>query len=334
MIVSKPFPFICQYVERLHDGLCQHHQSVGLTIGQRGWLSFSLRCIRLTETVCWHRLVRASLGQYSEALLSWYFRSLLSYELLLRLSWLLKSFSIYEGILVLDDTGKKRSKATKRIPYIHYFKSPESSGTRRGQEIVLLTLVTPTVTIPIAFEYYQPDPVYSGWAKVNQRLQKQGVAASQRPKKPPSNPQYPSKQQLALILLEQFAFNYPPVKVKAVLADALYGNAHFMETARQLFSETQVISQLRCHQTIDYRGRSWRLDEYFKAYPGVKQTHQVRGGKTIDIMVSSARLSVKAQKCKRLVIAIRYSHETGYRYLVATPRSWRTLDMVKTYTLR
>jgi hypothetical protein len=145
---------------------------------------------------------------------------------------------------------------------------------------------------------------------------------------------YPSKPQLALIRLEQFAFNYPQVKVKAVLADTLYGNAHFMETARQLFSETQVISQLRCNQTIDYRGRSWRLDEYFKAYPGVKQTPQVRGGKTIDIMVSSARLYVKAQKCKRLVIAIRYSHETCYRYLVATHLSWRTLDIMKTYTLR
>lgn len=120
-------------------------------------------------------------------------------------------------------------------------------------------LVTPTVTIPVAFEYYQPDPVYSRWAKVNKRLKKQGVAASQRPKKPlVNNPLYPSKQQLALTLLEQFAFNYPQVKAKAVLADTLYGNACFMEKAHQLFGETQVINQLRCNQKIDYRGRSWR----------------------------------------------------------------------------
>ncbi len=145
---------------------------------------------------------------------------------------------------------------------------------------------------------------------------------------------YPSKSQLALKLLEQFALNHPQIKVKAVLADALYGNAHFMETAHQLFSDTQVISQLRCNQKIDYRGRSWRIDEYFKAYPGVKQTHEVRGGKTVDIMVSSARLQVQAQGCKRFVIAIRYPHETNYRYLVATHLGWRTLDIVKTYTLR
>lgn len=334
MRVSTPFPFICQYVEQLHDRLYQ--QNAGLTPGQRKWLSFSLMCILVTESVCWRRFVRASLGQYSEALLSWYFRAPVSYELLLRMSvhLLIENFSIYEGILVLDDTGKKRSKATQKIPYVHYFKSPDSSGTTRGQQIILLALVTPTVTIPIAFEYYQPDPVYSRWAKVNKRLKKQGIVASHRPKKPPVNPLYPSKQQLALTLLEQFALNYPLVKVKAVLADALYGNAHFMEKAYQLFNETQVISQLRCNQKIDYRGRSWRIDEYFKAYPGVKQTYQVRGGKTVDIMVSSARLYVRAQACKRFVIAIRYPHETRSRYLIATHLSWRTLDIVKAYTLR
>lgn len=119
----------------------------------------------------------------------------LPYELLLRLSvnLLLKRFNIYEGILVLDDTGKKRSKTTQRIPYIHYFKSPDSSGTIRGQEIVLLALVTPTITIPIVFEYYQPDPEYSRWAKVNKRLKKQGVAASKRPKRPPVNSLYPQQ---------------------------------------------------------------------------------------------------------------------------------------------
>ena len=95
-----------------------------------------------------------------------------------------------------------------------------------------------------------------------------------------------------------------------------------------------MISQLRCNQKVDYRGRSWRIDDYFKAYPGVKQTHQIRGGKTVDIRVSSARLYVQAQACKRFVIAIRYPPETRYRYLVATHLSWRTLDIVKAFTLR
>ena len=48
----------------------------------------------------------------------------------------------------------------------------------------------------------------------------------------------------------------------------------------------------------------------------------------------SAVLVVKAQKCRRFVIAVRYLHETHYRYLVARHLSWRTGDIVKTYTLR
>lgn len=51
-------------------------------------------------------------------------------------------------------------------------------------------------------------------------------------------------------------------------------------------------------------------------------------------IVSSARLHIKAQACKCFIIAIRYLHETRYRYLVATHLGWRTLDIVKAYTLR
>ena len=44
----------------------------------------------------------------------------------------LESFGTFEGVLVIDDTGKKRSKVTKRIPYIHYYKDKEGTGTIRG----------------------------------------------------------------------------------------------------------------------------------------------------------------------------------------------------------
>jgi hypothetical protein len=40
--------------------------------------------------------------------------------------------------LVLDDTGKKRSKVTQRIPYVHYFKDKQGTGTVRRQEILFL----------------------------------------------------------------------------------------------------------------------------------------------------------------------------------------------------
>ena len=50
--------------------------------------------------------------------------------------------------------------------------------------------------------------------------------------------------------------------------------------------------------------------------------------------MSSARLYVEAHGGKRFVVAIRYSEQHDYRYLVATELSWRSLDIVQAHTLR
>ncbi len=336
MLIGNPLPFVSQYVERLSTGLEHRRKGAGLTPGQKTWLSFCLMGIIVTESVCWRKFVRAGLGSYLEALLSWYFRYPLSWGLFVSMSvnLVLESFSAWEGVLVIDDTGKRRSKVTKRIPYVHYFKDKVGTGTIRGQEVVFLVLITPLVTIPVGFEFYRPDPAYSEWARQEKRLKRLGVPKSERPPKPAVNSNYPTKQQVALCLLEQFARDHSEVKVRAVLADALYGNAAFMKQAAQLFGEIQVISQLRHNQKVYYRGRSWGLDEYFKAYPGVPRTPRVRGGKTVDMIVGSARLYVEAQGRKCFVVAIRHAGETDYRYLVASDLSWRTNDIVQAFTLR
>ncbi len=246
----------------------------------------------------------------------------------------LESFATWEGVLVVDDTGKKRAKVTKRIPYVHYFKNKARTGSIRGQEIVFLVLVTPCVTIPVAFAFYQPDPAYSAWAKQDKRLKRQGVAKSKRPRPPAPNARYLNKQQLALELLAQFALEHPQVRVNAVLADALYGSAAFMAQAVRLFPTVQMISQLRSNQKVRYRGRLWSVRDYFRAYPGVAQTVTIRGGETIELLVGSARLYVEFQGVKCFVVAVRYPDAPEYRYLVASDLSWRTLDIVQAYTLR
>ncbi len=286
----------------------------GLTPRRQAWLSFCLMCIIVTESIGWRKFVRAGLDSYSEALLSWHFRHPMTWGLLLSVSvnLVLKNFSVQEGILLIDDTGKKRSKVTQKIPDVHYFKNKEGTG----QEVVLLVLVTPLVTIPVAFEFYPPDPAYTQWARQNKRLKKPGVPSCQRPSKPAKNSDYPTKQQLALRLLTKFARDCSFVKVKAVLADALYGNANFMRETNQILAETQVISQLRHNQKIQYRGRTWPLSNYFKSYPGVSQNIQVRGMDTAQVIVGRAHLYVIAAKGKCFVIAIRYPDEPEYRYLV------------------
>lgn len=145
--------------------------------------------------------------------------------------------------------------------------------------------------------------------------------------------QHPQGRGLALGLLKQFADEYPKVRVKAILADALYGRAEFMQRASGLFHEIQVISQLRRNQKVEFRGRQWRVDECFRAYPGVSQMIRVRGGEPTEVLISSAHLYVQAQQRKCLFIALRYGGESEYRYLVACDFSWRTLDIVQAYTL-
>jgi hypothetical protein len=145
MLVGSPLPFIDEYVNQLSVRMEQHQTPTVLTAGRRAWLSFCLTCIIVTESLCWRKFVRASFGYYSEALLSWYFRQPLTWELLLLISvkLVLETFQIQEGLLLIDDTGKKRSKVTHQIPYVHYFKDKEGTGRRTGTRNRVISLRQP-----------------------------------------------------------------------------------------------------------------------------------------------------------------------------------------------
>src|SRR5262249_26695343 len=46
------------------------------------------------------------------------------------------------------------------------------------------------------------------------------------------------------------------------------------------------------------------------------------------------KLQVKAHEKKRTIIAIKYSDEEEYRYIIATDMSWQYLSIIQAYTLR
>jgi len=94
-------------------------------------------------------------------------------------------------------------------------------------------------------------------------LKKAAVAKQDRPVMPERNGLYPTKTRLALRLLQAFKDAHGGIKIKAVLADALYGERMFMDEAARIFDITQVISQLRENQTIEYRGKKRNLKDYF-----------------------------------------------------------------------
>jgi hypothetical protein len=338
VLISQPLPFVKAFVEAIDEAIRAHHPfSPGLTTIQRSWLGLCLMGVLVTNSVCWARFERASLGRYSLAALSWMFRhAKLPWELLLQKSVqvVLRSHGITWGSLVVDDADKERSKRTHRLAHVHKLKDKASGGFVMGQTLVFLLLVTERITVPVGFVFYMPDPALSAWRKQDQALKKKGVPKRQRPPKPPRNEAYPTKQALALQLLAQFRQHHPHIIIKAVLADALYGTAHFVDAASATFGGVQVISQLRRNQTVRFRNRTLSVQQYFERYPGVPQTLRIRGGREVHALVGSARLYVRAHGKKRFVIALKYAGEEDYRYLLASDLTWRTQDIVQAFTLR
>ena len=220
---------------------------------------------------------------------------------------------------------------------------PTKSGNRKpaatynGQELVFLVLQTPLVTIPVDFRFYMPDPDISQWRKQWDILKKQGVPPQQRPKRPEPNKDFPTKQTLALVMIQDFREHFPSVVIRGILADALYGDAPFMDTASSVFSgEAQVVSQLRWNQKVIHRGKELSLATCFKHYlgSGVVKTLSIRGGREQLVTILGARLKVKSHGKKRFIVALKYEGDAEYRYLAATELSWRHDDIARFQTLR
>ncbi|MCP4107043.1 MAG: transposase [Desulfobacteraceae bacterium] len=199
-----------------------------------------------------------------------------------------------------------------------------------GQCIVFLILVSPLITVPVGFAFYMPDPTMTAWNK----LKKQGVPSKKRPPRPPKNKKYPTKTEIALSLLEQFVKYHPGIRIRCILADALYGNAGFVDKASEICGGVQVISKIKKDQNIRFRNKKQSVEKYFKKHPGVPYKIKIRGGKEITVTVNSARLYLCAHGKKRFIIAIKYEGEKEYRYIIASDMSWRTLDIVQAFTLR
>jgi len=122
---------------------------------------------------------------------------------------ILSKYGITGGVLVVDDSEKKRTKQTTRIYQAHQVKDHKSGGFMNGQHVVFLLLVTGQVTIPVGVELYMPDPQRTAWKKEEPRLKKQGMCKKNRPAKPRKNPNYPTIPESALRVLKAFRTAFP-----------------------------------------------------------------------------------------------------------------------------
>lgn len=337
MILAKPAPFVSAFIDAVDAAIRQAHPNSGMSAIQRAWLAFCVTATLVTHSICWARFERASLGTYSMAALSWMFRhSKMPWDQLLVASVrvILRHHGITSGSLVIDDTDNPRSKAAKKLAYLYKLRDKESGGYIWGQSLVFLLLVTPKISLPVGFVFYQPDPELSTWYRREKTRKKHKGPKAQRLPKPAPHPDYPTKQQLALRLLADFKANHPDIRVHCITADALYGTAPFVDAASALFGGVQVLSQIRSNQNIRIGKREQHVADYFATHPGTPQRICIRGAEERAARVSSARLYVCSHKTKRFVVAIKYENEETYRYLIASDLSWRTLDIVQGHSLR
>jgi len=337
IISSKGLPFIHDYINAINTTLNTIHPGKRLTRLQCVWLQFVLMGLLITNSLCWEKFKRYSLGRYGASASCWMFRhAQICWELLLSasVSYLLGKYKVKSGHLILDDTANQRSKNTTEIAYLHKIKDKKTGGFFDGQEIIFLLLVVEGgITLPVGFKFYQPDPAQKAWRKEDERLRKKGVAKEHRPAKPADDPQYPLKIDLALELIESFQNTHTGVCVKSIMADCAYGSKKFMQEARALFPTAQIISQLSQNQLIMVNGVYTPLKKFFSSYQGSAQEITLRYQKK-TIRSRSGKFKVKAYGKKCFIIALKYEGEEEYRYLVADDLSWREQDVIQAYGLR
>jgi DDE superfamily endonuclease len=338
MLLKNVVPEVRDYINALNEEIQKDFPNRALSYCQQIWLGFVLSCMLLFNCLNWHKFEKITLGKISFTSYSKMFhQAKILWNKLIYFSARLvfKRYSIKNGVLVIDDTDRPRSKNTTHIGCVHTIKDKKTGGFIKGQNIVLLLLVTDKITIPVGFSFYEPDPAVTTWRKEDKKLRKQKVAKKDRPTEIKRNPTYPTKSEIALQLLNEFCLNFPDVAVKAVIADAIYGHSKFLDNALSIY-DTQVISQLRSNQLIKPNGSSEykSLVKYFSGMESITNTISIRGGENKTITYASAQLYIKSHKKKRIIVALKYEGETEYRYLIATNPNWLVTTIVQTYTLR
>lgn len=335
-MLSESLPFVKTYLELLDQSL----NTLGgrLTKTQKFWLGFCITAIIFTNNISWKAWERWSGGKYSDGALSRMFRkATIPWSLLLMASTklILKRYGISEGVLAIDDSDHQRSKNTKKIGYVHRIKDKKNDGYYQGQNLVFLNLITSSITIPVGFRFYMPDPKIQKWNKMEKELKKQKVKKKDRPAKPAYNKEYPSKLQIAFELVESFLNNFSEINIKCVVADALYGSAEFVDKTSKLRHGLQVISQLHSNQLIkNNRGLLVDVKSHFKNAKTEKKKILIRGGKEETVICCSQKVYIECHGVKRTIIAIKYSDEKEFRYIIATNMTWLDTNIIQAYTLR
>src|SRR6266571_2014249 len=138
----KPAPFVSAFLDAVDTAMRAHQPHHAMSATQRAWLAFCLTAVLVTNSICWARFERASLGTYALAALSWMFRHRKipwDHLLVASVRVILRHHGLTSGSLVVDDTDNQRSKAAKTLAHLYQLRDKESGGYLWGQSLVFLS---------------------------------------------------------------------------------------------------------------------------------------------------------------------------------------------------
>src|SRR5262245_11707224 len=136
MVIGKPAPFVSAFVDAIDDAIRTQQPPHAMSVTQRTWLAFCITAVLVTNSICWARFERASLGTYAMAALSWMFRhSKIPWEHLLVASVrvILRHHGITSGSLVIDDTDNPRSKSAQALAYLYKLRDKKVAAIFGGK---------------------------------------------------------------------------------------------------------------------------------------------------------------------------------------------------------
>ena len=199
MFYFKPLSLCTHFIEQVNAALL-FMEAKPLSRAQKLWFSICITGVIVTNSVCWRRFERAGLGRFCAKSISKMFRrGKIDWNRVLMASVMniCQKYGISEGVLALDGTDNKRSKNTTTIAKVHSIKDKTSGGFIKGQALTVLVLITDKITLPMGFNFHEPDPTYNSWQKKDKTLRKKGIKKNLRPTAPERDSNYKSMMDCA-----------------------------------------------------------------------------------------------------------------------------------------
>ena len=327
-------PLVSAFVAAMNDAIRAHQPSCGMSAMQRTWLAFCVTAVWITNSIRWARFARASLGP-----LRWLLcRGCSGTAKFPGTNYLWPVCASFYGTMASPRGASSLMTPITRAPIgqatrpLHKVRDKENPGYRWGQSLVFLVLVTPKISLPVGFVFYQPAPEFSAWYQQAKVLKKQGNPPKQRPPKPAPNAQYPTKQQLALRLLAAFKAQHPTSgwTVLRRMPSMAQGPLSMRPRPSSVACKSSPKSAAIKTFGPGHVNSTWPTSSHPSLHA---QTIRIRGVRRW--WYGSAARVYTSVPTKQSGSSRRSNRRGGdYRYLIASDLSWRTLDIVQGHSLR